>query len=284
MKVCSFAKINLHLAITGKRSDGYHDIETIFQEIDFCDYMEFTPSSELSLSSNHPGLPLNEENLIIKAARLLSEDKGCHIHIEKRIPMGAGLGGGSSNAAATLLALNTLWDRGLSPEQLHTLAAQLGSDIPFFIIGGTAWARGRGERIHPLTPGPGYYGVLFMPDIHISTAWAYQNSKFILTKREKNLTLPIVSDVLNRPDAWKDLFFNDLEPIALKKYPLLHKIIATMYDSGAFYAHMTGSGSTIFGLFTDREQARRAADKCRDRGETTMFRPVIDRNQSISSE
>ncbi len=284
MKVCSFAKINLHLAITGKRSDGYHDIETIFQEIDFCDHMEFTPASDLSLSSNHPGLPLNEENLIIKAARLLSEDKGCHITIEKRIPMGAGLGGGSSNAAATLLALNKLWDKGLSPGQLQALAAQLGSDVPFFMIGGTAWASGRGELVHPLSPGPAYYGVLCMPDIHISTVWAYQNSKFILTKRGKNLTLSIVSDALNRPNEWKNLFFNDLEPIALTKYPLLNEIIATMVDSGAFYAHMTGSGSTIFGLFTDQEQARRAAENCTDRGKTTLFRPVTDRKQSISSE
>jgi 4-diphosphocytidyl-2-C-methyl-D-erythritol kinase len=284
MKVCSFAKINLHLAITGKRTDGYHDIETIFQEIDFCDRLEFSPASELSISSNNSRMPRNEENLIIKAAKLLSKDKGCHIHVEKHIPMGAGLGGGSSNAAATLLALNELWQTGLSTEQLHGLAAQLGSDIPFFITGGTAWARGRGEIIVPLAPDPDYCGVLFMPDIHISTAWAYQNSKFFLTKRDKNLTFSIVSEMLHRPSEWKDLFFNDLEPIALKKHPLLNKIIETMYESGAFYAHMTGSGSTIFGLFFNQERARQAAMKCRDSGKTKIFRPVKNRKQTFTNE
>ncbi|MBD3384853.1 4-(cytidine 5'-diphospho)-2-C-methyl-D-erythritol kinase [candidate division KSB1 bacterium] len=276
--VPSCAKINLHLRLLRKRKDGFHDLETIFQEIDLCDQLHFDvrPGS-ISVNGDAQTLPSEEDNLVYKAAVLLSRKKrklpGCRIHLDKKIPIGAGLGGGSSNAAATLKQLNNLWNLNLSQKDLSHMALQLGSDVPFFLLGGTAIAYGRGEELTRLSCRPDYTGVLVYPNFGVSTAWAYENNTFDLTKSTKNTKFIDYKDI-NDPALWPTIFCNDLEPAVYKRFPVLSTIHGALLKEGAFYSRMSGSGSSIFGLFFDPMVAKSAREHlCKD-FTTFIFRPV----------
>jgi 4-diphosphocytidyl-2-C-methyl-D-erythritol kinase len=191
LSLTSYAKVNLGLHVLAKRADGFHDIETILQTIDLRDRIRITPLEEkrIEVRCDRPEVPSGPENLVHRAAQLiLSEHEvpgGCRIEIDKRIPAGAGLGGGSGNAAVTLLGLNRLWDLNMSREDHLRMAARLGSDVPFFLEGGTALAEGRGERLTPLRLVPDFWLVLVKPAISISTAWAYGRVKIPLTLNSK---------------------------------------------------------------------------------------------------
>ncbi len=272
------AKINLHLRILKKRPDGYHDLETLFQEIDLCDQLSFTPISDSISVHSAPETLLDEkDNLIYRAALLLKEKsksrQGCEIRVHKNIPLGAGLGGGSSDAATTLLTLNRLWNTHLKQQDLLQLALQLGSDVPFFLSGGLALAYGRGEKLVPLQIRPKYSGVLVYPDFGVSTAWAYKNNNFVLTKSTKNTKFIDPEDIQD-PSAWHSRFCNDLEPAVFRQHSALPRIHRFFVKQGAFYTRMSGSGSSIYGLFFDPAEAEAARYILQKTYTAFLFQPV----------
>ena len=263
-KLPSYAKINLGLNILGKRPDGFHELETILQQIDLQDEISFEEleSPGLQFECDDRSLPSGESNLCVRAYRLLAESglakTGVRIKLTKIIPVGSGLGGGSSNAAVVLLGLCKLWQARLQPEELEAMAATLGSDVPFFIRGGTAWATGRGERLQPgeLQLRSQVVLVVFS-GLHISTAWAYDNLNLDLTMREKNLNLSRFKDKkFNDVDFFAHLR-NDFEGCVFAEFKELGEIKKQLCDSGATFAGLSGSGSAIVGLYESKEVAAR---------------------------
>src|SRR5262245_22174242 len=259
-------KVNLLLNILGKRADGFHELETVLQPVPVCDELQFTRAGQrIALSCNHPALPVDSRNLVHRAAAAFLQaarsTEGVRIHLEKRLPLAAGLGGGSANAANTLLGLNELFSGPLTAGQLGTIAAALGSDVPFFLQNQPALATGRGEKITPLNSFPALRGafiLLIHPGFGISTAWAYQ----ALAKYPEALNgrsgraQELVSRLQNHDlaAAAKD-FYNSLEAPALNKYPLLALFQEFLKSNGATAAMMSGSGSTTFALVKSREAA-----------------------------
>jgi 4-diphosphocytidyl-2-C-methyl-D-erythritol kinase len=251
MIACPSAKINLGLYITNKKSDGYHDIETIFYPLsDPHDVLEVVPSTQKASSIEITGIEIAGErshNLCMRAYKLLAADfqlPTVHIKLHKNIPLGAGLGGGSADAAETLKLLNTLFSLQLSNETLRKYALQLGSDVPFFIEKKTVFAQSRGEQMQAVTLDLSAYQIrLVHPQIFVSTTEAY--SQVIPKKADFDLrNLP------NTPiKEWKYLIHNDFENYVFKKYPQIQKIKEEMYKQGAIYASMSGSGSSIYGIW-----------------------------------
>ncbi len=241
-------KINLGLHVLSKRSDGYHDIETCFYPVPWTDMMEIIPSDKLAFTFS--GLPVfgkEEDNLCFRAYSLLGQDFNIppiQLHLHKIIPSGAGLGGGSSDAAATLKLLNEIFSLGIGVESLRTYASRLGSDSPFFIEPQPALGSGKGEIVTPLSiPLKGTFLMVVSPDIHCSTAEAYRRVK----ARQPKMPL---KEILELPAAaWKETLRNDFEPFVFSTYPILHDIKERLYQRGAWYASMSGSGSSVFGLF-----------------------------------
>jgi 4-diphosphocytidyl-2-C-methyl-D-erythritol kinase len=273
------AKINLGLRILGRRPDGYHEIETLFQEISLHDTLEAHERPRgITLSCSRTDLPVNEKNLVYRAAALLQRtcgvEIGCDLALEKRIPMGAGLGGGSSDAAAALKSLNLLWQLGLSQARLLELAGQLGSDVPFFILGGAALGRGRGEQLQPVRIFQDYWGVLIYPNLYVSTQWVYHSGTFDLTKSMKSSKLHSLTSYANAPAEWETALINDLQPVVFQKYPHLQLILRQLKEHGAFHASMSGSGSSLFGLFAREDQAMLAMQQTGSSYASYLFQPV----------
>ncbi len=280
MRVSAHAKINLHLRILGKRPDGFHNLETIFQEITLCDELTIRTSldTDVRLTCSRADIPMDESNLVVRAAQLLhtvsGRHRGCHIDLLKKIPAGAGLGGGSSDAAATLMALNQLWELNLPLQRLAELAAHLGSDVPFFLTGGIALASGRGERLTTLPHTPHYTGVLLCPPLHVSTREVYEAGNFPLTKSRKNDTFIDVKKLVHAPERWQEHFYNDLESVVFQQHPDLQRWLEQLSDAGAFYVRMSGSGSSLYGLFETTTLAQTACDRFSGPLETLLFHPV----------
>ncbi|MGQ9559037.1 MAG: 4-(cytidine 5'-diphospho)-2-C-methyl-D-erythritol kinase [Candidatus Oleimicrobiaceae bacterium] len=275
----SFAKINLGLRVLGKRSDGYHDIWTIFQQVSLYDHVALeSDGGEITVVCHHQQVASGKENLCWRAAAALQAATGCkqgvRITLRKRIPVGAGLGGGSSNAAVVLAGLNELWGTGLSEAELSALAAGLGSDVPFFIVGGSAVGQGRGELLTPIDVPSDYWCVLAIPNVEISTRWAYSAAKFDLTKRRKSVTFPCRGVELRDYLQWRELLGNDFEEVVFAAHPALAQVKAELYRQGGFYCSLSGSGSAVFGLFARRDQACRACAALAARTTTTVVRPV----------
>jgi 4-diphosphocytidyl-2-C-methyl-D-erythritol kinase len=257
-QVFSPAKVNLYLRIVGKRPDGYHELETVMLPLDFGDTMTFEPRpAGIELICDDPRLPVDDTNLVVRAAKLLGVGS-VKIALQKRTPLAAGLGGGSSNAAATLMTLG----KGQSPARLNELAARLGSDINFFLSGGAALCRGRGEHAEPVPCKLSATILLVNPGFGISTKWAYE--RWATTATQLTATAPEVS-LLLRALAEDDLdgvcrgLFNSLEAPSIRKFPVLQLLKDAMRKSGAAGALMSGSGATVFGLFPDATSAERAA-------------------------
>jgi 4-diphosphocytidyl-2-C-methyl-D-erythritol kinase len=269
IQVPSYAKINWSLRVTGKRADGFHDLETVFQLISLHDTLTFTESDRLVITCDDRTIPTDERNLVVKAARALGVERVA-IHIEKRIPSGGGLGGGSSNAAATLTALAKMFDLH---EPLESIALQLGSDVPFFLVGGTAYATGRGEVITPLPDAPHLPLLLVLPRQRVSTPEAFRS----LTHFSPALGIDAYSEafVWRRLPAsapgetgaqagslrYTSVFTNDFEEPVFARFPQLRGFKEKLYEAGASWAAMSGSGSTIVGAFPDvssRDAARSA--------------------------
>ena len=257
--VRSFAKINLALAVLGKRPDGFHEIRTVFQSIDLHDRIEIRPSSGLNLEcADLPGVS-PESNLVWKAANALSgavpSCPGAHITLHKQIPAGAGLGGGSGNAAATLIGLARFWGVEIAEAKLQTLAADLGSDVPFFLRGGTALGSGRGDEITPLPDLPRVHLAVVYPGVHISTSEAYGSLRLTLTSQDSAHKIQGFCGGLLAGLDCPPPIFNDFETSILPAYPVIAEAKAFLTSHGATATLLSGSGSSVFGFFLDEESA-----------------------------
>jgi 4-diphosphocytidyl-2-C-methyl-D-erythritol kinase len=261
------AKINLVLDIKYKREDGYHELFTIMQEVDLFDTLIFkkTSGSDITIDHNIENLPKDSNNIICKAAFLLKKryriEDGIHIILDKKIPVGAGLGGGSSNAAAVIRAFNAIYSLNLSKEEMEEVANLLGADVPFFINGGLQKCEGTGEILEPLTGLKKLYYVLVNPGIMVSTKWAYENYRKTYTDNEL-INKKILKAVLeNDYMLLSKNLYNDLESVTIEKYPVLDKIKRELLNNKASMSMMSGSGSTVFGLFENNDNASAAAKK-----------------------
>jgi 4-diphosphocytidyl-2-C-methyl-D-erythritol kinase len=259
MKMIVFpnAKINIGLRITGKRSDGYHDIETIFYPVRLCDALEFVVPDEaiskdiLKVTGIDTGSD-TDNNLVIKALLRLRRDSSfpyLKIHLHKAIPVGAGLGGGSSDAACMLNVLNRHFSLNIEKSVLKALALELGSDCPFFIDGIPSLGSGRGEILAPVkTALSGYYLVILNPGVQINTGEAYSNCHQVVPSSS-------LKEYIERPvTEWKRLILNDFEDFAFKKYPVIGEIKDELYGSGAIFSLMSGSGSSVYGIFQKKPE------------------------------
>jgi len=261
----AFAKINLSLRIRNRRSDGYHDLDTIFQTISLCDTIKIgaVDNSEIALSCDDRQLPVDSENLIVRAARALQDrfsmKKGARIRLEKRIPSRAGLGGGSSDAAVTLLALARFWGTPATRQDLIEIGAELGADVPFFFTGGMARGTGIGERVEPLSDMPERSLLIIKPVANINTADAYKvfderclttgNSKSILSGSQP-------TDVFDNKTLAS--LNNDFEQVVFELQPEIAMAKAALMGAGAQAAMLAGSGSAVFGIFDSEDAQRRA--------------------------
>ena len=253
----AYAKINLTLEVLGRREDGYHDIASIMQAVDLYDTLSFEPADELTLECDVPELSA-DENLVLRAAGMLREETGCEsgskITLEKCIPSAAGLGGGSSDAAATLVGLNELWGLGLTVEELTPLAAGVGSDVPFFLHGGTAMVLGRGERIRPLPPIDSQWLVLLVPSIYVPNKTASMYGMLSQSHMTRGaLTRKLEARIRGGGDAPPQFFFNAFDDVAFKAYPELEKYWNTLDAMGGREIHLAGSGPSIFAPVSRRE-------------------------------
>lgn len=279
LTIKSPAKINLSLEVLKKREDGYHQIRTLMQAVGLLDELTLEKRPEgVAISSDHPGCPADETNLAFKAASLLlqeaREKRGVAIHIRKRIPISAGLGGGSSNAAAALKGVRQLLQLDVPDERLHQLAARVGSDVPFFLCSGQALAQGRGEQIRPIRIYGGYWLVLVCPGIEVSAAWAYRNTRINLTKERRGVTFSNLEDASGFFQALLS-FKNDLEEAVGRRYPVIQRIKDNLEDSGAVKSSMSGSGPTVYGVFDRKPQAEEVARKLlQGDWQTFLTRPI----------
>lgn len=276
----AWAKINLGLKILGPRSDGYHNICSIFQTVDLADVLHFRQSPENRLVCSDPSLPTNENNLAMKALHLFQEEvadmDSFEIHLEKKIPVGAGLGGGSADAAAVLRAMNRCSGDRLSHAALQTLGQQLGSDVPFLINGGCAVVRGRGERISPISTTGNITFVLTYPGVEISSAWAYSALQGSLTGNTPYLTFidSLSGGCVDLVELCSTLE-NDFQPMVERAYPIVAELSQTLGSTGARFLSMSGSGSCLFGVFEDRTAASSAATKLQAQGfRSFLCKPV----------
>ena len=291
------AKVNLRLEILKKRKDGYHELRTILQKITLHDQLHFSlrKGRGISVITDHASLPVGKDNLVYQAAESILKRSnyrgGVLIEIEKRIPLGAGLGGGSSNAATSLEAMNQLLEVGLSRKELMRLGLQIGADVPFFFLESAAMAFGIGERLEKIVL-PEVWYVLVYPNFEVSTRWAYQNFTMTrstpptsaleggiendrsvavlskpqesgwggkgLTRRQLRFNLP---KLLTTPKEISSLLYNDLETVVSRKYPQIEAMKKMLYSAGALGASMTGSGPTVFGVFSEEKRASEAYKK-----------------------
>ena len=283
MKIRAPAKINLRLRVVGRRADGYHLLDTIMVPVSLYDEIEIRkvrvvgknnrPARQtIKVSCDHPLAPDGEANLAYRAAQLLMEktksDQAIEIRIRKRIPVGAGLGGGSSDAAATLVGLNRLLHLGFPGRKLERLALRLGADVPFFIRGQPARARGIGERLQPLHGVSRLWVVILYPGFPVSTAWAYRNLPAKLTKLRVNTS---ITSSLTGAGNLGNMLVNDLETVTLGRYPKIGLMKEMLMRAGAAGSLMSGSGSSVFGVFRSKRRAEQAFRRLRQEEEVQTY-------------
>ncbi|MDP2690112.1 MAG: 4-(cytidine 5'-diphospho)-2-C-methyl-D-erythritol kinase [Deltaproteobacteria bacterium] len=270
------AKINLLLKVLRKRDDGFHELFSVMQPVTLYDNIsvEAGEGGGITLECHNADIPSDHTNLAYRAAKLLLEKAGLkkrvNIVIDKKIPVGAGLGGGSSNAATVLMTLNTLLNTGLSEAELVEMGVSLGSDVPFFILRGPALARGRGEILERIALPPCHY-ILINPGFPVPTAWVYGNLDLTKSPEDNNLTYSVKA--FERCVDIKGMLKNDLEPVTASRHPEISRLKALLIENGAVGALMSGSGPTVFGLFPDHGRARRAFEAIRPLlgGKSTIF-------------
>jgi 4-diphosphocytidyl-2-C-methyl-D-erythritol kinase len=278
------AKVNLTLEVLGKRPDGYHDIESLVQKVSLYDRITIreVPESGVHLTCSDPAVGSGPDNLVYQAARLFMDatgrsGNGVAIDLEKQIPHGAGLGGGSSDAASVIMGLNSLWDLSLPLEEQERIAVQIGSDVPLFLHPSPSLISGRGEVV---TPAPARIRACFLivfPGFSVSTQWAYSNfrlTKDHLTKDHGKYTLSGLQKAGEGelpPNRWQDFLVNDLETAVRKKHPEIGRCIEDLLLLGAGASQMSGSGSAVFGLFEDRLTAQKAASSLLTGGGRVAF-------------
>jgi 4-diphosphocytidyl-2-C-methyl-D-erythritol kinase len=255
-------KINLGLHVTGKRSDGYHDLETIFYPVPMHDALEILESADGAFHFSMTGIPVPGDpgtNLCAKAFFMLHHEYNIQqvsMHLHKAIPTGSGLGGGSADGAFTLVMLNDLFNLGISKERLVDYAGRLGSDCPFFIDNLPSYATGRGDRLEPIEVDlHGYYLAILVPGVHVSTADAYR--MVIPAKQAKSL-----KETANKPvTQWQNIMINDFEKPVAGKFPVISLIRLQLIEAGAIYVSMSGSGSAVYGLFREYPDIKPSGDR-----------------------
>ncbi|MCY7296993.1 4-(cytidine 5'-diphospho)-2-C-methyl-D-erythritol kinase [Alteromonas sp. a30] len=249
------AKLNLFLHIIGQRADGYHNLQSLFQLLDYSDSLQIKVdnSSDIRVSANVNDIPL-EENIIYKAGKLLQETtgttKGCHIQLDKKLPMGGGLGGGSSNAATTLIALNQLWDLGLTQTQLQQLGLRLGADVPIFVFGQNAFAEGVGEQLSAVNL-PEHYFLVVNPGVHVSTQKVFQHPD--LPRNTARIDKETYSFLNSH---------NDCQKLVCEMYPNIAKTLGWLLQYAP--SRMTGTGSCLFSIYNDKKAAEETLKKLPD--------------------
>jgi 4-diphosphocytidyl-2-C-methyl-D-erythritol kinase len=282
LTVRAYAKINLGLRILGRRKDGYHDIETVFHRIDLFDEVSLAPADGLTLECFPESLPSDERNLCYQAAQLLSRrlhrSPGASIVLRKAIPEGAGLGGGSSDAAATLLGLVQLWDADLPAGELRDLALRLGSDVPYFLNDGSAYATGRGEVLDYFRLELPYWIVVVYPHLAISTAWAYRNftTNGTVQSEEPIPLKEVLRNEIGNPARLNALIRNDFEPLVEGTHRIVAEAKRLLVDSGAGVVRLSGSGSAVFGFFQDELRTRAAAKALQRRFFVSVTPPYFE--------
>ncbi len=280
IKALAAAKINLYLDLLRRREDGYHDIETLYQPVSLWDELAFekTPAG-IQIVGDDPSIPWNEDNLCHRAAALILESSGTRggvrIVVAKGIPAGAGLGGGSSDAAATLLGLNELFRCGYSNDELQRLSLALGSDVPFFIFGRPAVGRGRGELLEA-APGLREGWILIVkPNVTVSTKWAYQNFNFILTKGTGGAKLTALLEGIQRFPAVRLETRNSFEAGVAERFPSVSGVLSALKDEEPVMSSLSGSGSACFAVFEVESRAREVSERFISEGFfTRLVQPV----------
>jgi 4-diphosphocytidyl-2-C-methyl-D-erythritol kinase len=275
-----FAKINLLLRVLGKRADGYHEISTLLQAIDLHDEIALTKRAPgITIRCSREGVPLGAENLAYRAVELLEREcghtLGVEIEIEKRIPVAAGLGGGSSDAAGTLLGLNQLYGLGVKKQRLQRLGSELGSDVPFFFSRGQGLATGRGEEIEELRLPLDYFLVLLKPPFGISSSWAYKKAKKDLTSETKGGHI-LGWDVPDHISGIIPFLENDLETGVISEFEEIGRLKGVLNQEGALFTQMSGSGPTVYGIFETEKRAKQAVNSLSGEvREIFLSRPVL---------
>ncbi|NIM19649.1 MAG: 4-(cytidine 5'-diphospho)-2-C-methyl-D-erythritol kinase [Candidatus Latescibacteria bacterium] len=275
----SRAKVNLALQVLYKRGDGFHEIETVFQSVDLRDELDvqLRNDGEILITCTDPDIPSGESNLCHKALRLMrrfaGKGLGATVHIEKRIPHSAGLGGGSSNAAAMILAVNAGCDLGLPIDTLESVALEIGSDVPFMLHGGTMLGRGRGERLSRLESLKRCYFLIVKPPVNISSRWVYENINFRLTKNRYRFNLKRLNTVLARFPKVALSFKNDLENVVCPAFPLIGGLLDQLLSCDPRFASMSGSGSALFAVFDSEAKASGLAERFSIKG---CFTSVVE--------
>lgn len=267
----AMAKVNLGLDVVRRMENGYHQVRMIMQTIDLYDELTFEKTeSGISLLVDHKELPADDSNLICQSARLVAEKYplcgGVRIHLKKRIPMAAGMAGGSTDAAATFHGLNRLFSLGMDIEEMKRLGVKIGADVPFCIVGGTMLSEGIGEVLTPLPRVPEAYLVIAKPDISVSTKYVYENLHVETISHHPDMEKVKAAILRGSLDELCAHMENILENVTEKKYPVIGQIKEKLKASGAATALMSGSGPTVFGIFTDRLTAEMACEKLKKEG------------------
>ena len=270
MKLRAYAKINLGLDVLRRREDGYHDVKMIMQTIQMYDMLEMEKSEKpgIHLTTNLSYIPVNENNLVYKAAKLLMDqygiEEGITINLNKFIPVAAGMAGGSSDAAATLVGVNKMFQLGLTRQQLMELGVKIGADVPYCVMRGTALAEGIGEKLTVLPPMPPCYVLIGKPGISVSTKFVYTNLNLGPDTHHPDIDGMI--QALEKGDLYgiTDRMENVLEKVTIPEYPVIETIKNHMKAHGAVNAMMSGSGPTVFGIFDDKEKAEYACEKLKE--------------------
>ena len=290
----SFAKINWTLRVLGRRADGFHELRTIFQTITLHDRISFQARSddELHLTCDSQDIPTGESNLILRAANALREfggirtqGPGASIHLEKKIPVEAGLGGGSSNAAVSLLGLSRLWEISITEPELTKIGASLGADVPFFLTGGTALGTGLGTEIAPLADVIAEHLLIVKPGVNVSTAEAYKALRALaLTKVDSDIILSISRAEAQFKDSFPDALHNDFEPVVFQLEPEIERVKKRLLELRARSALLAGSGSSVFGIFDKREEQAGAREALREEANWRVFScATLTRAQYLAS-
>jgi 4-diphosphocytidyl-2-C-methyl-D-erythritol kinase len=273
VKAC--AKINLGLLITGRRADGYHTLETIFAPIDWFDTLDFTVSDRISMECSNLDLPVDDTNLCMRAAKALQEYAGIRdgvsIRLVKRVPFGAGLGGGSSDAASTLNALCRLWNLEVPSAVLHRLAVKLGADVPYFLeMKGVAYAAGIGEELEDLDLALPWHVVTVFPEVQVPTVWAYKNFRRRFDRPVPDLKTLVRRLCNDRDISVLDVFENDFSSVVFEHYPVVSEVRDALSMSGAIFVSLSGSGSAVYALYETRDAAVRSAETMSTRFRVNM--------------
>lgn len=261
----AFAKINWFLHVLGKRADGFHEICTVFQTVSLHDNLIFSEDDNLTLNCDDSLIPVDDGNLIIRAAKILQKEfsvtRGARIHLEKRIPSPGGLGGGSSDAAAALIGLSKLWKLEVDLKKLCEIGEKLGADVPFFFQGGTAAGTGRGTKISPIEDVGEKFMLIITPNVAVSTAAAYAELNAPnLTKFSAKSIFEFCRDATKKLNLRQEKLKNDFEQTVFRIYPEIERVKKTLLNAGAKSALMSGSGASVFGIF-EKEETRQATLK-----------------------